>query len=454
MARRKTGPRAWVRVSQRTKAKNIPANKRRWEVLYEDPNADPPFKKRTKGGFQTKAAAERWRDEESPAAKHNAGQPWVDPSRGDVTFQAVAEEWLATYTSKSGKARGYSQHAAIITGPKSLVRTAFGHRRIGDITHGDVAAWLAAQTASRAPSTVRHNFYTLRRVIRYAVANGLIMRDPTIALSLPEQRDVHTQQADRVIPSTAQVLALIAATPEPWSMYVRLAAATGMRPEELAALQLRDLSDDNATITVRRVRVKGRDGRTWIYEDLPKTKRSRRSIDLDDFTAQHLRAYLETMHELATRWFTAHPDRVHPGDRLPLFPHAGDFRRGGRQRKTGTDLEWLEWVDADGEPSPLRHGWFTMRYWSDLLDAAKVPSTVRFYDLRHFHASWLVAQIGRQGALTIVEISQRLGHASTKMTLDRYAHATPGRDKRNATAAMWETPDTNVVALDRTARPA
>jgi integrase len=168
---------------------------------------------------------------------------------------------------------------------------------------------------------------------------------------------------------------------------------------------------------------------------------------LDDYTATHLRAYLDLMHDRSTRWFTEHPDRQHPDDRLPLFPGVGVFRRGQRQRKNGTDLDWLEWVDTDGEPSPLKHGWFTMRYWADLRDAAKLQDTVRFYDLRHFHASWLVANLGKPGALTIVEISQRLGHASTKMTLDRYAHVTPDRDKRNATAAMWEIDDTKVVPI-------
>jgi integrase len=427
-----------VRESHRTK--NLPAAKRRWEVVYEDPTCN--HRKRTKGGFTTKADAERWRDEDSPAAKHNAKQAWVDPARGDVTFQAVADEWLGTYTSKSGKARGYAQHAAIVNGAQSLVRTQWSRRRIGDIAHGEVARWVADMVAARSPSTVRHNFYTFRRVIRYAMQNGLILRDPTVGVTMPEQADVNAQQAERVIPTTAQVHALIAATPEPWDMYVRLAAATGMRPEELTALQLRDISPCCDQLTVRRVRVRGKDNKTWIYEDLLKTKRSRRTIDLDDCTAHALTGHLNAMDKLAQQFFDAHPDR-RPLDltTLPLFPGVGDFRRGQKQRQRGSDVDWLEWTDELGNPTPLKHGWFTMRYWDDLRAAAGLQDPVRFYDLRHFHASWLVEQIGKPGALTIVEIAKRLGHASTKMTLDRYSHATPDRDKRNATAEMWAAPD-------------
>jgi integrase len=417
MARRKTGPRAWVRVSHRTKDAKV----KRWEVLYEDGN-----RKRTKGGFASKQAAEHWRDHDSPAAKFNADQPWVDPAKGDVQFKTVAQEWLAAYNSRSGKARGYSQHAQVLNGPHTAL---FKDRRIGDITHGEVKAWLANLQATRSPSTVRHNFYTFRLVMRYALANGLLLRDPTVALSLPEQRDVNTQQAERPVLTPRQVNALIQATPEPWGMYVRLAAATGMRPEELTALQLRDLTD--TAVRVRRVRVKDRTNKRWIYEDLPKTRRSRRTIDLDDYTANALTTYLGVVVPKL-------------GDHTPLFPHAGDFRRGQRQRQTGTDVDWLDWTQ------PLRHGWFMMRYWAAARDAANLPPSTVFYDLRHFHASWLVGNLGQPGALTIVEISQRLGHASTKMTLDRYAHATPDRDKRNATAAMWETPD-NVTPIRRQA---
>ena len=40
--------------------------------------------------------------------------------------------------------------------------------------------------------------------------------------------------------------------------------------------------------------------------------------------------------------------------------------------------------------------------------------------------------------LTIAELSERLGHASTQMTLDRYVHVEPGVDKRNASARMFD----------------
>lgn len=66
--------------------------------------------------------------------------------------------------------------------------------------------------------------------------------------------------------------------------------------------------------------------------------------------------------------------------------------------------------------------------WRDAIDrlrskpaggAEEAPTTpkVRFHDLRHTHASALIAS-----GLDVVAISRRLGHASPVVTLSVYAH--------------------------------
>ncbi|MFC7494531.1 MULTISPECIES: tyrosine-type recombinase/integrase [unclassified Nocardioides] len=436
MARRKTGPRAWMRVSHKTK--DLPASKRRWEVVYEDPNNG--FKRRTKGGFPTKTAAERWRDDEflQPARQGE----WVDPARGDALFKDVAEAWLPTYVPKRGKVRGQRQHEQIITGEKSLLMKQFGETRIGDITPAAVALWV--NNANRSPSTVRHYFYTLRLVMKYAQANGIIRRDPTQGVALPEPRKMKDEEADRYPLTLAEALRLAAAVPEPWDMYIRLAAATGMRPEELTGLRLSDVTDDQ-TVTVRRVVVMHK-GQPMV-ENVAKTSDSHRAIELDDDTAKLLIDYIAKHRGRAAKWFAANPEHKHPGDALPLFVGVGEFKRGQRQRKTGTDVDWLDYSTL------CKHGWFYMRHWDSARKAAGVPETVRFYDLRHMHASLLVGMLGQPGAMTLTEVAERLGH-SPAVLLARYAHSP--RDRRQAkvnavNAVMTLTPDSNVVALHKRA---
>jgi integrase len=52
---------------------------------------------------------------------------------------------------------------------------------------------------------------------------------------------------------------------------------------------------------------------------------------------------------------------------------------------------------------------------------------VRFHDLRHAHVSKLLG-----AGIDATTVATRVGHASSRMTLDRYAHALPGADKAAA----------------------
>jgi integrase len=51
----------------------------------------------------------------------------------------------------------------------------------------------------------------------------------------------------------------------------------------------------------------------------------------------------------------------------------------------------------------------------------------RFHDLRHFSVTTLIA-----GGVDIRTVAERHGHARATMTLDRYAHALPERDRAAA----------------------
>jgi len=58
-----------------------------------------------------------------------------------------------------------------------------------------------------------------------------------------------------------------------------------------------------------------------------------------------------------------------------------------------------------------------------VLKEAGLPR-LRFHDLRHSHASFLLA-----AGANVKVVSQRLGHASVAFTLDTYAHVMPGMEE-------------------------
>ena len=79
---------------------------------------------------------------------------------------------------------------------------------------------------------------------------------------------------------------------------------------------------------------------------------------------------------------------------------------------------------------------------------------IRFYDLRHTHASLLIAE-----GVHPKKIAERLGHASIKLTMDTYGHLFDGSDRESAErmerlfGQRTEEPkphaDTKVVRIDR-----
>ncbi|MDP9363622.1 MAG: site-specific integrase, partial [Chloroflexota bacterium] len=64
------------------------------------------------------------------------------------------------------------------------------------------------------------------------------------------------------------------------------------------------------------------------------------------------------------------------------------------------------------------------RSFARLVRAAGVQR-IRFHDLRHTHATWLLA-----AGQPVKVVSERLGHARVSITLDTYAHVLPDMQER------------------------
>jgi integrase len=72
-------------------------------------------------------------------------------------------------------------------------------------------------------------------------------------------------------------------------------------------------------------------------------------------------------------------------------------------------------------PSTISHRWRVVR------NACQGVSGVRFHDIRHTHVSELLA-----AGVDVRTVAGRVGHSSSRMTLDRYAHVLPAADQAAA----------------------
>ena len=77
---------------------------------------------------------------------------------------------------------------------------------------------------------------------------------------------------------------------------------------------------------------------------------------------------------------------------------------------------------------PSRRNTFRTRIWLPAVEASGVDFDVRVHDLRHAHASWLLA-----GGSDIKSVMDRMGHAQITTT-QQYLHTLPDADHKNLTA--------------------
>jgi integrase len=288
--------------------------------------------------------------------------------------------------------------------------------------------------AQKAPTTIRNSFFLLQKVLKEQVVRRRITGNPCAAVQLPQvNKPRDDDDDDRHYLTPREVDALAAALPAPYDLLVQLAAYTGLRAGEIAGLQERDIDLHDGVAHVRRSVIDVTGG---LQYDTPKTRHSRRAVPLDDKLLEDLTAYLREHRAAAAQWFVDHPDAQPPGNRLPVFVGSA---RGGRT--TGTvRLDYRKLHD---------HAQWYSTHWARALKAAQLHPSVRFHDLRHTCASWLV-----QDGVGYKEVQEQLGHASVMITIDRYSHLDRGVTRERVRAAMAQrragaAGDSNVVRIRR-----
>jgi integrase len=78
--------------------------------------------------------------------------------------------------------------------------------------------------------------------------------------------------------------------------------------------------------------------------------------------------------------------------------------------------------------TPISRNTFRTRVWLPAVRKSGVDFNVRIHDLRHAHASWLLA-----GGADLVTVMERMGHAQIQTT-QKYLHTLPDADRRGLDA--------------------
>ena len=281
------------------------------------------------------------------------------------------------------------------------IEPVLGHLPIDAVSSDAIASWINLMAAKGAASKSIKNWHGfLSAMFQRAVDDGLISRNPCAKSKLPE-----TESGEMVFLSPDEFTTLYGYIPYKYQPLILFLASTGLRWGEATALRPSDFDLDALTVRVSRAWKHSPAG--W-YIGPPKTKRSKRTVSLPVNIITDLRPLVENAGEYVFTNAYGKPVRQNnfyegvwaPARRLanglPAYDKAKD-----------ADLPW----------SPKANG-----SWDRTPAAKPIGKTPRIHDLRHSHASWLLAQ-----GVGIDIVSRRLGHESVKTTLDVYGHVAPER---------------------------
>lgn len=328
------------------------------------------------------------------ASRVDAGEP-ADSQRRNLSGYTLADymtRWIGSddcRASEQTRARYRNQIRDHIRGH------AIGALPVEDVTREDMQSWVDWLTTDRMDGGKGHVYKTaknLRGLVSSTYRRGALLETSSKGRPLATvnpcagvriHADKTTARKPRFL-SLIEYAALLDNMAPEYALVVETFAGTGIRWGELSALRVSAFT--GPTLTVFHGRKHSPDGNHTI--GATKTAAGTRTVGIDSALtarlAEHVRGRKMT-------------------DPLFDLPSDGSFWR-----------VWDRAIVAAGLDGPTRP---------------------RIHDLRHSHASWLLA-----AGVPLVAVSKRLGHADVGITANTYAHLAPDDAATMAALASLSLP--------------
>lgn len=390
---------------------------------------DPAGRQKSKT-FRTKKEASAFLAEIEAALNRGT---YIAPDAGRVKFGVYAERWLSARSVEPTTLEAWSSRL------RARLLPYWGSWQLGKIDHLAVQEWVTALAKELAPATVASCFGLFSSIMGSAVHSRLIAFNPCDGVRLPAQR----KQAGRAQLLTQGDLIgrLLPAVPEWHRALVATAAGAGLRWGECLGLRWANVDLKGAVLTVERVVIEV-NGHV-ADKPYPKTAKSRRSVPLPPFLREELSRHRELV-----------PDG--PDDRVfvnregtPML--RSNFRRQiwrpslvragllGQVVMLGEEKFRAVWSDRSGRECSADLSSYREAV---AVVAAKAAGGLRFHDLRHCYATWLVS-----AGVPVNVVQAVMGHEQASTTLNRYTH-TPTDFFASVRAAFSGAADDSLTAKD------
>jgi integrase len=335
---------------------------------------------------------------------------YLDPAKGRLRFGDHAQRWLA---GRHVEARTHERTLSVM---RVHILPKWAEWKLAKIEHMAVQEWINDLARKLSPASVAKCHGTLSMVIGSAVRARLIPFNPCEGVKLPS---THKPQRPALALSKEDFFErLLPAAPHEHRALIATPAGCGLRWGECIGLTWSAI--DFGRNVLRVVQVVIESGGARSIKPFPKSRAGVRSVPMPRF----LRHELETLRSLKRN---PDPASLVFATRTGLPPLRATFRREVwrpslvRAGLLGSIIEmgphkWrATWPDESGMPWDKE---FTTERDAVAYVAEKSAGGLRFHDLRHTYATWLVSD-----GVPVNIVQKVMGHESASTTLNLYTHA-------------------------------
>jgi len=313
-----------------------------------------------------------------------------------VTFGEYAKDWMDGHVStnlKPSSKRGYESllDNLILPALKDRPLAAITREEIKELCfsllqEGRIRPKKTEDKKVKDPTlsarTVVYAVRTISAIYNHAIEDGIVQSNPALRPGRFIKVGTRREMVDILSPKEGD---LVLKTAEKYfgRTYPLLLCAmrTGMRQGELIALEWGDIDWQGNFIEVRRSTWRGITG-------TPKSGKTRR-VDMSDRLKEGLQQHQARVKAEALKAGVAIPAQVFTTDELTPYDGVNVRKR-----------------------------------FEVVLRKAKLRK-IRFHDLRHSYASWLIAN-----KESLAYVRDQLGHHSMQITVDLYGHLIPGENRQ------------------------
>jgi integrase len=323
---------------------------------------------------------------------------YIDPKLGRETVAAAGVRYRDTQLYRG------STEELVERAFRLHINPTLGRMSIAQVRPSHIQSWVKG--LDLAPSTVRVVYALLCGMFAAAVRDRAIASSPCVGVTLPELPHV-----EQTILTPSQVHSLAAGLPDRYGAMVYVGAGCGLRHGEAVGLEVAHIDFLRRELHVRQ-QLTSHAGRP-PYLAPPKTKTSRRTVELPKVTADALARHLQ----------------VHPPRPVEIVDETDP-------RRVRTRMASLVFTNSADRPI-YRANW--SHTWAPVARSIGLPEKTGFHALRHYFASLLIFS----GA-SVKTVQMSLGHSTPTITLNTYVGLWPEQIDRTRSlvdAALGTAPE-------------